>query len=177
MKLSGRMWKLGDDVGATDIVSAQHDKLGMSHEWAECAKHVLETSRPEFVSDVRSGDVILAGRNFGTGHAHYYMTAIMACKTAGIGAMFARSVSGLFQRAAIDAGVAVWEVPELVALASDGDRVEIDLQGGAATNLTTDKTIRFRPLSPIVLDILDAGGSEAWALRRVGYAPAAAAAA
>jgi 3-isopropylmalate/(R)-2-methylmalate dehydratase small subunit len=105
MILSGRVWKLGDDVGATDIVSAEYDKLGMSHQWGECAQYVLKDVRPELAGEVKPGDIVVAGRNFGTGHAHYYSTAIMACKAAGIAGLFGESVSGLFQRAAIDFGM------------------------------------------------------------------------
>lgn len=175
MILSGRVWKLGDDVGATDIVSPLYDSLGMSRKWAECAKHLLEELRPEMVAEVRPGDIIVAGKNLGVGHAHYYSTAIMAAKTAGIAGMFGQSVSGLFQRAAIDFGVPMWPLPELSAITSDGDRLEIDLATGAVKNHTTGREASVPPFSPILLDILGAGGSEPWALRRVGYQPAQAA--
>ena len=168
MRLSGRVWKFGDDLGATDLVSAAYDKFGMSRQWAECAKHVLEDVDPDFPSKVQKGDIVIAGQNLGIGHAHYYTAAIMGAHTAGLSALFAESVGGLFQRAAIDLGVPIWPLPGISELADTGEQIEIDLATGEGRNLTTGKTIAFKPVSPIILDILDAGGSTNWALRRIG---------
>ena len=175
MILSGRVWKLGDDVGATDFVSPKYDKLGMSRQWQECAQHLLEEVRPELAGEVRPGDIVVAGRNVGAGHAHYYSTAIMACKMAGISGVFGRNVSGLFQRAAIDFGLPMWSMPVLEAMVDDRDLVEINLATGSLRNHTSGREAAVPPVSPILLDILTAGGSEPWALRRVGYQPAQAA--
>jgi 3-isopropylmalate/(R)-2-methylmalate dehydratase small subunit len=168
MNLSGNVWKLGDDVGATDLVSPKYDKMGMRLEWEECAKHVLEESNPAFSSTVRRGDILVAGRNFGAGHAHYYMTAIMACHTCGLSALLAESVGALFLRAAIDAGVPALPFVGLSELVNSGDRLEFNLETGLARNMTTGRVKQFNPVSPIILDILTAGGSKNWALRRVG---------
>jgi 3-isopropylmalate/(R)-2-methylmalate dehydratase small subunit len=140
----------------------------MSLKWDECAKHVLEDSIPTFASTVRHGDILVAGKNFGSGHAHYYMTAIMACHTCGLSALLAESVSGLFLRAAIDAGVPALPLPGVGELVNTGDQLEINLETGRARNATTNKTTQFAPVSPIILAILAAGGSKNWALRRVG---------
>jgi 3-isopropylmalate/(R)-2-methylmalate dehydratase small subunit len=173
MKLSGKVWKLGDNIGATDLVSAQYDKQGMSRQWDECAKHVLEDIEPDFAATVQPGDLIVAGENLGSGHAHYYNTAIMACKTAGVGALLGESLNGLFQRAGIDQGFTVWSFKGLNTLVETGDRLEIDLTTGAARNLTSGKTAQFKPVSQVILDIIDAGGSIGWALRRTGATQAA----
>jgi len=168
MKLTGNVWKLGDNISATDIVSAKYDKDGMSQKWDECAKHVLEEIDPKFPAVIRKGDILVAGANFGAGHAHYYMTAIMGCKHAGFSSLLAESLNGLFQRAAIDGGVPAWSFKGLGELVQSGDRLEFDLQTGAAHNLTSGERAQFKPVSRIVLDILEAGGSTNWALQRVG---------
>jgi 3-isopropylmalate/(R)-2-methylmalate dehydratase small subunit len=167
MILNGRVWKYGDDLGATDLVSAKYDNHGMSREWDKCAEHLLEEIDPRFASQVQSGDLIVAGQNLGAGHAHYYMAAIMGSAAAGVGALLGESVSALFFRAAIDAGVTAWAFPGIHDFADDGDRIEIDLVTGAATNHTQNTKRTFPPVSPIVREILDAGGSEPWALRKV----------
>jgi len=168
MMLRGRVWKFGDEIGATDLVSARYDKEGMARKWDECAKHVLEDMDPAFAASVRKGDILLAGENFGNGHAHYYMTAIMGCSAAGLAALLAESFNGLFLRAAIDAGVPAWSFKGLSSLVNSGENLELDLQTGVARNLTSGKTKQFDPVSDIVLGILAAGGSRNWALRRVG---------
>lgn len=170
MIIHGVVWKYGDDVGATDIVPARHDKAGMQRDWEECSKHLLEDLDPTFAGAVQRGDVIVGGSQLGAGHAHYYMAAIMGSYTAGISALLADSVAALFFRAAIDAGVAAWSYPGISEFVSTGDRLHLDLRTGHAENRTTGATREFGPVSPIVLDILNAGGADAWALRRVGAA-------
>lgn len=173
MMLTGRVWKLGENVGATDLLPARHDKLGMSHQWAECAKHVLEDVRPGLAEHVRTGDIIVAGEGFGAGHAHYYSAAVMGCKTAGIAAFLVDGIGGLFQRACIDFGMPAWTMEGIAAFVAEGDELRIDLATGEAENLSTGVVQRFAPVAPLILDIVGAGGSEPWALRRVGFLTAA----
>lgn len=168
MILEGRVWKVGDGVSATNIVSAQHDALGMSRKWSECATHLLADVDPALATAVRPGDLLVAGRDFGTGHAHYYTTAIMAAKAAGLAAMLAEDIGGLFQRAAIDFGMPACALPGIAAFVDSGDRLRIDLATGDACNLTTGAEAAFAPLPSLIVDILTAGGSRNWALRRVG---------
>ena len=168
MKLDGRVWKFGNAIGATDIVSARYDKQGMNSQWAECAKHVFEDSHPDFAGAVQAGDILVAGTSLGQGHAHYYTAAIMGCKFAGLSGLLAESLNGLFQRAAIDQGVPALSVAGLGAFVNEGDRLELDLATGSACNHNTHATHQFAPLSPIIIEILKAGGSLNWALHRVG---------
>jgi 3-isopropylmalate/(R)-2-methylmalate dehydratase small subunit len=170
MIASGRVWSLGDGVRATDLVSAQYDRLGMSGQWGECAKHLLEELRPGLAGAMSSGDLLVGGSGFGGGHAHYYMAAVMGVRTAGFGAILVDSVNGLFQRAAIDFGLLVWDLPGISRLVAEGDVLSADLEAGRAENLSTGAALEFAPLSPIVLDILAAGGTAPWALKRVGAA-------
>lgn len=171
---TGRVWKLGDNVGATDLLPARYDKQGMSRQWEECAKHVLEDARPGMAERIRPGDIIVAGEGFGSGHAHYYSAAVMGCKTAGIAAFLVDGIGGLFQRACIDFGMPAWTMKGIAALVSDGDELRADLATGEVQNLSTGTAASFAPVAPLILEILGAGGSEPWALRRVGALPVAA---
>lgn len=170
MKLSGKAWVFGNGLGATDIVSARYDKAGMSHDWAECRRHLLEDVDPAFSDAVAPGDIVIAGDNLGRGHAHYYTAAVMACKEAGIAALLCEGVNALFQRGAIDQGFLTWAFPGIAGFAASGDQVEIDLASGEAVNHSSGATRRFEPVSPLILDIVRAGGSLDWALGRVGAA-------
>lgn len=169
MILRGRVWKFGDELGATDLVSAAYDRFGMSRQWDECAKHLLEDIDPHFPAKVGRGDLLVAGRNLGAGHAHYYTAAIMGAHTAGIGGMLGETMGGLFRRAAIDLGVPALAVGGIAALVETGDELEVDLAAGKAVNRSNGAKIGFAAVSPIVLDILAAGGSTSWALDRIGY--------
>lgn len=164
----GRVWKFGDNVDATDLLPARYDKQGMSRQWEECAKHVLEDSNPGLAERIRPSDIFIAGEGFGAGHAHYYSAAVMGCKTAGVAAFLVDGIGGLFQRACIDFGMPAWTMKGISTLVADGDELRVDLATGEAENLSTGVTARFAPVAPLILDILEAGGSEPWALQRVG---------
>ncbi len=172
MILSGHVWKLGENVGATDLLPARYDKQGMSRQWQECARHILEDARPDLAERIRPGDIVVAGTGFGAGHAHYYSAAVMGCRTAGVAAFLVDGIGGLFQRACIDFGMPAWAMMGISGFVSEGDELRIDLATGEAENRSTGGAARFKPVAPLILDILGAGGSEPWALRRVGAAAA-----
>lgn len=172
MILRGRVWTLAANVGATDLLPTRYDKQGMSRQWDECAKHVLEDARPGVADSIAHGDIVVAGTNFGAGHAHYYSAAVMGCRTAGIAAFLVDGIGGLFQRACIDFGMPAWAMPGISAFVEEGSELRIDLATGEGLNLTTGATARFNPVAPLILDILGAGGSGPWALGRVAAAAA-----
>ena len=166
MKLSGKVWKLGDNVSLADLLPLKYDDLGVNDKWAECATHVLEEVDPSFASAVRPGDIIVAGAKLGVGHAHFYRATFLACKATGIAALLAETTVDLFQRGAIDQGLPTWAYPGLNAFVNAGEQLELDLATGEARNLTRRTAASFAPLSPIVLDILAADGAFNWAKKR-----------
>lgn len=168
MILNGRVWKLGDKVNATDIVSAEFDQQAMAQQYDICAQHVLEDVYPDVAQKLKPGDVLVAGSSFGMGHAHYFGGAILGAREAGISAFLAESISAIFQRMAIEWGMAALEFPGIAAFVNNGDQLEFDLTTGVARNLTTNASRQFRPVPQLILDIVRDGGSSNWALRRVG---------
>ena len=177
MKNAPKAIKLGNGIGATDIVSAKYDKEGMSRQWEVCASHLLEDVDPAIGKPIRSGDVLVAGEDFGRGHAHYYMTAVMSCKFAGLAALVADGVNVLFQRAAIDQGLLVWQIKGIHDFIADGDAVEFDFAAGRVDRIAADgsrHTMRFKPVPPLIRDIIAGSGSNGWALARVGASSATA---
>lgn len=168
MKLSGKVWKVGNNIRATHLVSGKYDKQAMSKEYGECAKHVLEDVDATIAANVTKGDILIAGEGFGAGHAHYYQGAVMGSKYAGFSAFLTEGINGLFQRAATDFGLMAWVIPGISKFADSGDETEIDLSNGIAHNLTQGTTLKFEPVAQVVLDIITAGGSQPWALKRVG---------
>ena len=166
MKLSGKVWKLRNDVSVLDLLPAKYDDLGVNEKWAECATHLLEDVDPHFASAMQPGDIIVADEMLGVGHAHYYRATILACKASGIGALLAESLVDVFQRGAIDQGLPTWAYPGLSAFVEAGDTLEFDLASGEARNITQGTAASFIPLSPVILDILAADGGFGWAKKR-----------
>lgn len=168
MRLAGKVWKFADGLGATDILPVRYDKQGMSRRWDECGRHLFEDVAPGVAARIGEGDLLVAGKGFGAGHAHYYSAAIMGSMAAGLRAFLTEGIGGLFQRGSIDFGMPAWVIPGIVGLVEDGDRLDVDLSAGRARNESTGAVLTFAPVSPLILDILAAGGSRRWALGRVG---------
>ena len=59
----GRCWVLGDDINTDYLAPGKYMKFGIE----DIARHCLEDVLPHFAAEVRAGDLIIAGRNFGTG--------------------------------------------------------------------------------------------------------------
>ena len=166
MKLAGRVWKFGDGLGLFDILPARFDDLGVNEKWDECGARLFEDIAPRFAADHRPGDIVIAGADLGIGHAHYYRATILACKAGGVAALLGESTANLFQRGAIDQGLPVWAYPGIGDLVNDGERLEMDLATGGARNADTGAVMTFKPLAPVILDILAADGAFNWAKAR-----------
>ena len=150
--IKGRAWKYGDDVNTDVIFPGRYTYARMEPE--EMAKHALEDLDPNFAKEVRPGDVIVAGKNFGCGSSREQAATCLVA--AGVGAVVAKSFARIFFRNAINNGLPVLEIPEAVAAIQPGDEVEIDLERGVLIHKGVE--YRFPPLPETVLEILQDGG-------------------
>ena len=76
MSVTHKVWKLGADIDTDQLAPGAYMKLGIEG----IAPHCLEAVRPEFAAQVRPGDVIAAGPNFGIGSSR---AACWSCMLAG----------------------------------------------------------------------------------------------
>ncbi|WP_454787821.1 LeuD/DmdB family oxidoreductase small subunit [Mycolicibacterium lutetiense] len=148
---SGRVWMFGHDIN-TDLIQPSSIVLLPIEQQVS---HVFEANRPGWVDEVRAGDVIVAGRNFGTGSSR---PAPKVLRALGIGAVIAESINGLFFRNCVNYGFAALECPGVLDLFSEGDEASIDLTKGTVDNTTTDRRVQGRPWATELLDIMLAGG-------------------
>lgn len=148
----GRAFTFGDGVSTDHIAPGRLFHLRSN--LPELAKHVLEDLRPEFASQVRPGDVVVGGNNFGQGSSREHAPAIM--KIAGVSAVLAKSFPRIFYRNCINVGL-----PAIILDTDpirEGDELEISLQEGKITNLTKDEVYTFPPLPTVMANILADGG-------------------
>ncbi|MGC9529211.1 MAG: 3-isopropylmalate dehydratase [Candidatus Bipolaricaulaceae bacterium] len=150
--IQGRVWKYGDDVNTDVIFPGRYTYARMEPE--EMAKHALEDLDPEFAGQVRAGDVVVAGKNFGCGSSREQAATCLVA--AGVGAVVAKSFARIFFRNAVNNGLPALEVPRAVDAIQAGDRVEIDLERGVLVHEGVE--YGFPPLPPTVLGILRDGG-------------------
>ena len=159
-----RAWVFGDDLDTDQIVPGRYAPFMVGqdrfHEYAFC------DARPGFATEVRTGDVLVGGENFGCGSSREY--AVAALKKHGVGGVVAKSFARIFFRNCINLGIPVLESDDAVKLVRDGDDVVLDLAAG--TLAAPSGVARLRPLAPFAREILAAGGVVAY-LREHGEFP------
>src|SRR5512139_1187341 len=125
MKLEGRVWKFGSDVDTDAIIPARY--LNQTDP-GELARHAMEDERPEFVREVKKGDILLAEKNFGCGSSREH--APLALKVAGVSCIIAKTFARIFYRNSLNLGLPLLESPEASEAIQDGDRVRVNLASG-----------------------------------------------
>jgi 3-isopropylmalate/(R)-2-methylmalate dehydratase small subunit len=147
-----RIWKFGDNVDTDQIIPAEYLTTGDSK---KLAAHAFAKVRPDFARDVRAGDVIVAGDNFGCGSSREH--APRALLGAGVTCVIARSFARIFFRNAINIGLPVIEADIWEKVAED-DELELQLGEGIILNRTTGEAYRFHPLPEFMQKLLESGG-------------------
>ncbi len=147
-----RVWLYGDNVNTDLIFPGKYTYTLKTPE--EIAAHALEDLDPTFATNVRAGDVIVAGRNWGVGSSREQ--GVTALKYAGVNVIIAGSFGGLYFRNCINQGVLPIVCPELSKAVQTGDAIELDVVG--ATITANGQRFSFTPLSPSVQAIYEAGG-------------------
>jgi len=158
--LRGRAWRFGDDI-STDLLSPGTYAVASLD---ERKRHTLEAVNPRFAADVRTGDIVVGGRNFGCGSSRE--TSPEELKALGVACVVAASFARIFLRNAVAIGLAALPCPDAPAAVAEGNSVEVNLDTGTVRNLATGMVVRGRPLPPQMLEILRAGGILALLSRR-----------
>lgn len=164
MLIKGKVHKFGDDINTDDIIAA---KYLVSTDEKELGSHCMENIAPGFLKKIKSGDIIIAGKNFGCGSSREH--APLAIKGSGIAAVVAKSFAGIFFRNAINIGLPFLE-SEDVGKISDGDSLEIDLSGGIIKNLSNSQVYRTQPFPEFLREIVKKGGLMNWIKSKQGRA-------
>lgn len=159
-ELEGRAFLVGDDVD-TDLLAPGAYMKGPVE---ELARHCLEAVDPGFAERVRPGDILLAGRNFGTGSSREQ--AAQALALLGIRAVVARSFAGIFYRNALNLGLLAVVCPVFEGIAAL-DRVRLDPRAGRLVHLPSGRVFPCRPIPPHLLEMVEAGGIVPWLARRL----------
>ncbi|MGH2755838.1 MAG: 3-isopropylmalate dehydratase small subunit [Actinomycetota bacterium] len=158
-----RAWRYGDNVDTDVIIPARYLT---TNDADELASHALEDLDPKFAKDVKPGDVVVAGHNFGCGSSREH--AATCLKAAGVAAVVASSFARIFFRNAINTGLVIVTSPEAVAATEDGHTVRVHVDTGFVENVTRGQRFAVEPLPDFVMDIVRAGGLVPWVRARVG---------
>jgi 3-isopropylmalate/(R)-2-methylmalate dehydratase small subunit len=146
-----RAWVLGDNVDTDVITPGRYMKFGIE----EIAKHCLEPVLPGFSKEVKPGDLVVGGRNFGAGSSREQAPA--ALKHLGVAALVAESFAGLFYRNALNLGLPALVCPQAKQI-GDGDAISVDFERALLVNQATKQTYPFEPIPPHLLEMVRDGG-------------------
>lgn len=150
--LVGRAWKFGDGISTDQITPSRYFHLRTN--LPELAKHTLEDARIDFAPNVRNGDFVVGGKNFGLGSSREHAPIVI--KMCGVNAVLAKSFARIFYRNAINIGLPVIVVD--TDTIAEGDQLEISLTAGKVRNLSKKTDLSFPPLPVAMMKILEEGG-------------------
>ncbi len=151
MVIKGRVWKFGDNIDTDLMMPQEAFRLPVK----ERARAVFRVNRPGWVDQVKPGDLIVAGKNFGMGSSR---PAARTFKFLGIEAIIAHSMNGLFFRNCINYGLPAFNLPDVERYFQEGELAEIDPRAGTIKNLNTGICLRTEGLPEMLLRIIEAGG-------------------
>jgi 3-isopropylmalate/(R)-2-methylmalate dehydratase small subunit len=150
-RYEGRAWVFGDSVDTDNMYPGFAMKLPIE----EAAKHVFYDMRPGWSDEVRPGDIVIAGRNFGIGSSR---PVAQLFKELGVVALVAEEFNSLFLRNCINFALPALTVPGVTELVTDGDQVRLDVRAATVVRCDGGATLTGHPLPEFVLDIISAGG-------------------
>lgn len=151
--LKGKVFKFGDDIDTDIIVPATYLS---TFDPKDLAKHCMEYTNPEFYKEVKEGDIVVAGKNFGCGSSREH--APIAIKGCGVSIVIAKSFARIFYRNALNIGLYILECPDAVDGINAGDEVSVDVDTGVITDLTSGKTYQAQPFPKFIQNIIECGG-------------------
>tara|TARA_B100000315_G_scaffold181065_1_gene169896 strand:+ start:613 stop:1110 length:498 start_codon:yes stop_codon:yes gene_type:complete len=152
MNMKGKAWKFGDSISTDHISPGRYFHLRTN--LPELTKHTLEDAREEYVKNVKAGDIVVAGKNFGMGSSREH--AAIMIKMSGASAVVAKSFARIFYRNAINIGL-----PAIICdtdKITDGDQLSIDLKAGRLLDETKGFELTFAPIPKAMIKILSEGG-------------------
>ena len=151
----GRLWLFEETIN-TDVLAPG---FYMKSPIDELSKHCLEAVRPEFASNVRKGDVILAGENMGVGSSREQAAEVL--KFLGVSCIIAKSFAGIFYRNAINLGLPVFTLPSEPSLPKqfvDGSFVNFDFDSTTLNLEQPSLQVKLDPLPKFLRELITDGG-------------------
>lgn len=141
----------GDNIDTDRIIPGKYTK---TMDIASLAEHVMEDLDPDFAKKFATGDIVVAGDNFGCGSSREQ--APVALKVKGVSCIIARFYARIFFRNAINIGLPVLEIPDHDI--ESGDILVVDLVNGIVENKTKNKQYNSTKLPKVMMDIVAEGG-------------------
>jgi 3-isopropylmalate/(R)-2-methylmalate dehydratase small subunit len=150
----GNAWVFGNDVDTDQIISGRYLRL---LDYSEMAIHAFETINPEFAENVKENDIIVAGKNFGSGSSRE--EAPMVLVELGLGCIIAESFARIFYRNAFNVGLPVMIVPKVSSRIKGSEKIRVSLQTGTLTIIESGELLKGEAIPELMLDFIRLGGA------------------
>lgn len=151
---NARVWRLGADIDTDVLAPGAYMKHGLE----VIGWHCLEAVRADFASGVKSGDVIVAGPNFGIGSSREQAAGVL--RHLGVAAVIAPSFSGLYFRNAFNLGLLLLTCPRAGEV-EEGQSIDVLFEPCSDIPLVLTRKGDRLPCAPIpgfLMDMVQAGG-------------------
>ncbi len=150
--IKGRVWKYGDNIN-TDVIYPGKYLYSISDP-KEIAKHALEDLDTRFIKEARTGDIIVAGKNWGCGSSRDQ--AVICLRENGVSAIVAKSFGRIHYRNCLNDALPAITCAEAVDAIKDGEKIAIDLEAGEIS--CESGVFKFPSFPEKVMEIFEAGG-------------------
>ena len=150
---SKKIWRYGDDVDTDVIIPARYLAIA---DWNELAEHAMEDIDTTFAPNVKAGEIMVAGKNFGCGSSREHAPGVIKAKQVPV--IIAHSFARIFFRNAINIGLPVIEIGDAVEKIKPEHTIGVDMSTGTVYNETTGETYQGTALPPFIQAIAKAGG-------------------
>jgi len=153
MDAKGKVYRMGDDIDTDVIIPARYLNIADPE---ELSSHCMEDIDKDFRKKIKTGDIIVAGDNFGCGSSREH--APLTIKTSGISCVIATTFARIFYRNSINIGLPILECPEASEKIEAGDEVEVDFSTGTIHDITRGETYHAEPFPEFIRNIIAKGG-------------------
>ena len=147
---TGKVWVLGDDIDTDIIIPTEYLALKTIDDMKQYGFSPL---RPELAGQIKPGDIIVAGKNFGCGSSREQAPEVI--KALGIPCIIAKSFARIFYRNALNNGLLLLEQPELHDVVKEGDTITVTVNEAVDYN---GKKYPIASLPDNLMEIIEAGG-------------------
>jgi homoaconitate hydratase family protein/3-isopropylmalate dehydratase small subunit len=150
------VWNYADanDLNTDQMFAGNLTYQVLSSEPEKIMPHLFKGFDVNFAENVKPGDIIIAGDNFGCGSSREHPA--VGLSYAGVKAVICKSVNRIFYRSSVNQGLPILLVPEAVEAYKSGDKVDVDFEKGVIH--IGNKKFDFAPLPQKLMGIFNAKG-------------------
>ena len=148
---TGQAFVYGDNINTDVLAPGAYLKLSVE----EMAQHCLESIDPDFVSNVKPGDVVVGGENFGVGSSREQ--AALSLVMLGVSYVLAKNFARIFYRNSFNLGLIALVCAETDKIVH-GNVLSINPQEGIVENLSKNETYKTSLVPIHLMKIIESGG-------------------